>query len=124
MLSGESGQILLDLMQKGASLTGTESPELLMEEYELARQVLGLLDSGRAGTLAKSQKGIGKTLLDKRDRYIAERIDRTLKVGETGLIFLGMLHSLEGLLPSDIRVTSLEKAAGPPGPTRQGGKGR
>ena len=36
--------------------------------------------------------------------YIAERIDATLKAGETGIIFLGILHKIEGRLPEDIHV--------------------
>ena len=48
-----------------------------------------------------------RRILDMRDLYIAERIGQTLKQGETGLIFLGMLHSLKGRLPDDIRVTQL-----------------
>ncbi len=100
--------ILLDLMAKGARLTGTESPQFLLEEYELARQVLTALHSQQPGSLAQHQKEVSKTLLDKRDGYIAERINTTLQPGETGLIFLGMLHSLEGRLAPDIRVGRLD----------------
>ena len=37
-------QILVDLMAKGAKLTGTEAPELLVKEYELAREALALAE--------------------------------------------------------------------------------
>ena len=40
-------QILLEAMERGAALTGTESPELLLEEYELAKQVVAMTRSGR-----------------------------------------------------------------------------
>ena len=103
-------QLLVDLMANGAALTGTESPELLLQEYELAQQILISLDSDERGSLIQRQRELGKVLLEKRDRYIAERIDKTLGRGETGLIFLGMLHSLKGLLPSDIQVTRLRHA--------------
>jgi hypothetical protein len=103
-------QLLLDLMANGAALTGTESPELLLQEYELAQQILISLDSDERGSLIQRQRELGKVLLEKRDRYIAERIDKTLGRGETGLIFLGMLHSLKDLLPSDIQVTRLRHA--------------
>jgi hypothetical protein len=43
-------------------------------------------------------------LLKKRDRYIAGRINTTLGKGETGILFLGMFHSLQGLLDRNIRV--------------------
>ena len=103
----QNHQILLGLVEKGAKLTGTESSELLMEEYRLARQVLTLLDRGETRKLTELQGEASRIILQKRDSYIAERINATLQIGETGLIFLGMLHSLEGLLSPDIRVTHL-----------------
>jgi hypothetical protein len=117
-------QLLLDLVAKGAVVTGTESPELLLQEYELTQQILTRLESAPAGvalraTLAESAKRgramqgpreLGKALLEKRDRYLADRIDRTLSPQETGLVFLGMLHSLTGLLPANVQVTRLRYA--------------
>jgi hypothetical protein len=103
-------RLLLELVAQGAVLVGTESPELLLQEYEFAQQILISLDSDERGSLIQRQRELGKVLLEKRDRYIAERIDKTLGRGETGLIFLGMLHSLKGLLPSDIQVTRLRHA--------------
>jgi hypothetical protein len=105
-------RLLLKLMERGARITGTESPELLLAEYDLARKSL---PGERAGKPAPAQAGrpAGKParrafphrrLLDLRDRYIAARIDETLEPGDTGLIFLGMLHSLDGRLPADICV--------------------
>ena len=46
-------------------------------------------------------------LLGQRDRFIADRIAVTLGDGETGLLFLGALHRLDGLLPADIRLETL-----------------
>jgi hypothetical protein len=103
-------QLLLDLMAKGATLTGTESPELLLEEYELTQQVLMTVGREGRGKVAQRQRDLGKALLEKRDRHIARRIDETLGPGETGLIFLGMLHSLKGLLEADVEVTRLRSA--------------
>jgi hypothetical protein len=99
-------QLLLKLMERGAQIMGTESPALLIQEYELARR---LLASGASAENGKSAECVeqNRRLLDLRDRYIAERIGQTLAKGETGLIFLGMLHSLKGRLPNDIRVTRL-----------------
>ena len=96
-------QLLLYLMEKGATLMGTESPELLLEEYGLIQQVLA---RGECETrMEAQQKALGRRLLERRDRYIAERINGSLCPGETGVLFLGMLHSLEGLLARDVRVS-------------------
>lgn len=43
-------------------------------------------------------------LLKKRDQFIAQRINNTLIPGETGIIFLGMLHDLEGLVDKTIHI--------------------
>jgi hypothetical protein len=106
----ENHQLLMDLFGQGAKLVGTESPGLLLEEYELARQVVVALETGQASGLAQRQRELGKLLLDKRDSYIAARIDETLGQGEIGLLFLGLLHSLDGRLAADIRVTRLGSA--------------
>ena len=98
---GANHRLLADLMAKGASLTGTESPHLLVEEYELNRRVL-------AGEAPADFEEKSKALLEARDRFIADRIAQTLRVGEVGLIFLGMAHSLDGRLPDDIRVERLD----------------
>jgi hypothetical protein len=96
-------RLLLKLMERGARITGTESPELLLEEYDLARKTLAGESSGKPAGRADPHRRI----LDLRDRYIAARIDQTLEQGETGLIFLGMLHSLDRRLPAGIRVTQV-----------------
>jgi len=83
---------------------GTESSELLVDEYQLVK---GVFVSGKpeaAGRGEASQKALRDSLLKRRDQYIAHRIDDTLQKGETGLIFLGMLHCLGPWLAKDIRV--------------------
>jgi hypothetical protein len=97
-------RLLLRLMEKGATIMGTESPELLTEEYDLVKRILAAENSVEAAKIEADQKTLSDALLEKRDRYIADRINDTLRPGETGIIFLGMLHSLNGLLDGDIRV--------------------
>ncbi len=104
-------QILVDLMGKGASLTGTESPELLVKEYELARKTLSSKKRPRKSDRDLNFARESRRLLEERDAYIARRIDDTLEEGETGLIFLGMLHSLDKSLPADVRLVRLNDLA-------------
>ena len=99
--------LLLTLIGQGATLTGTESPKLLLEEYALAQQVLVSLGNRRATKAAAGQQEQSKQLLALRDEFIARRIDETLESGRIGLLFLGMLHSLEGRLPADVDVRRL-----------------
>ena len=104
-------RLLLDLMAKGAVITGTESADLLLEEYELIREVMAAPTPEKASELARRYKHESGLLLDRRDTYIAGRIAATLRPGETALVFLGLLHSLEGLLPEDIQVTRARHGA-------------
>ena len=96
-------QLLLRLMAQGAVLMGTESGELLVEEYQLAKQSLTAKPPRAAGVTA-SRRALSDTLLQRRDQFMAQRINDTLKDGETGILFLGMLHAVERHLNPDVRV--------------------
>ncbi len=93
-LGSHNHRLLAALVDNGAALVGTESPALLLEEYRL------LQSADRAPEEAA-------TLLQKRDQFIAERIDATLHEDETGLLFMGALHQVARLLPPRIRVEYL-----------------
>jgi len=97
-------RLLLRLMERGATMMGTESSELLMEEYELDKQILAARDILKPVRMEAPPKTLSDSLLKRRDRYIADRINGTLRAGEAGVLFLGMLHSLESWLAKDIRV--------------------
>lgn len=101
----QNHQILLDLAARGATIIGTESPALLLEEYELVQRSLARLATDEVDGDAPKQQIRDKLVLEKRDRFIAGRINETLKVGKVGLIFLGLLHALEPFLPPDIELT-------------------
>jgi hypothetical protein len=94
-------KLLLRLQARGASIMGTESAELLVEEY---KQVVGGLNPHKAEGRMRGSEAGGHTLLMRRDRYIASRINQSLCPGETGILFLGMLHAVERYLDPDIRV--------------------
>jgi hypothetical protein len=95
-------QLLLKLQARGATLMGTESPELLVEEYQLATAAYA---AGATIRTEPRQKHLRDALLEKRDRYIADRIGGTLGAGESGILFLGMLHEVTRYLDPDIDVT-------------------
>jgi len=105
----QNHQLLIDLMERGAALTGTESLDLLLEEYRIVQETLGALASGDSDSLGEVHRNRREALLRERDRYIARRIDETLHQGETGLIFLGLLHSLQDDLPQYIHLVSLDR---------------
>jgi hypothetical protein len=96
-------QLLLHLMAQGAVLMGTESSDLLVQEYQLARQSLTTRPPRAAGVAAR-RRALSQALLQRRDQFIAQRINATLKSGETGILFLGMLHAVEGYFHQDVKV--------------------
>jgi len=89
-------KLLQKLHQKGAVLMGTESPELLVQEHALMTQLL------KPGEPTEISLKTAQELLNKRDDYIAQRIDKTLQDNEMGLLFLGLMHNIEKKLPQDI----------------------
>ncbi len=97
-------QLLLRLAEGGGTLMGTESTELLVEEYGLMKKILSPGDGSEAAKIESRHKALSDSLLKRRDQYIAHRINSTLQPGETAILFLGMLHSLTALLSEDIRI--------------------
>ena len=98
-------QILESLMAKGATLMGTESWDLLQEEYRLARESLASPSpTGAAAPAAARPPGESLEVLKLRDRFMAQRINGTLNEGETGILFVGRLHAVDRHLDQDIRV--------------------
>jgi hypothetical protein len=96
--------LLLSLMEKGATIMGTESPEMLLEELERVKLCLGGRSLSRRKNPESTVRASDDTLLERRNRFIAHRINTTLQPGETGILFLGMLHTLAHLLDQDIQV--------------------
>jgi hypothetical protein len=90
-------RLILHLVDNGATLMGTESAELLMREYS------SLQENIHSQEFPGEEEG-SAALLTARDRYIAQRINSTLLPGETGLVFLGLLHNVKPFLDRDITV--------------------
>lgn len=97
-------QLLLRLMGQGAALMGTESPELVVQEYELHKTILNEESAGRTPAARARRQTRSDALIRQRDQYIAGRIQESLGEGETGILFLGAFHSLGQFLPPDIRL--------------------
>jgi hypothetical protein len=97
--SGSKNYALLKTLQeKGATLMGTESPDLLAQEKTLMTDVL-LSPYHNSESTEKA-----KALLSQRDMYIGQRINESLADEEMGLIFVGLMHNIEPHISSDIVV--------------------
>ena len=87
-------QLLENLVGEGASLVGTESPTLLLDEYKLLQS-------------PEHTDAQAAALLEARDQFIAGQIDATLCDGEEGILFMGALHKVTKFLPQRIKVEYL-----------------
>lgn len=102
-------RLLARLIDGGATLHGTESPELLLAEYEMVRRSL---ENGGAPVATDAEAA---ELLRQRDAFIASRIDAELPSGGTGILFIGLLHDVAAHLPADVEVRHPVGHPGRPG---------
>ena len=101
-------QILLDLIQRGATLMRTENFELLKEEYKLIKGMAAARSPLEAKIVEATYRRRKGGLLKERDLYIAKNIDHSLREGELGILFIGATHRVEENLPKNIEVEYLE----------------
>lgn len=99
--------LLMELMEKGATLMGTESPDLLIQEHRNIKDMVSEQGKGGGKVKLNAFRSISNGLLAKRDQFIAARISDTLLEGETGILFIGAMHKVEKSLPKDIRIVYL-----------------
>jgi RNase P subunit RPR2 len=103
-MGSRNHQILMELIQLGAKLEGTEDPKLLLEEYDYLKKASADLNKKQ---VERRYQRLAKSILQKRDVYIGQRIDKTLREGETGLLFIGITHRVNEKLPEDIEIDYL-----------------
>ena len=106
-LGSQNYRIVLDLVEKGAKLEGTEDPKYLVEEYRFVQQLTGFADPEEKRRAIERARARRNGLLVKRDRFVAKRIQETLQPGEKGILFSGIEHRIDKYLPKDIKVTFL-----------------
>ena len=101
-------QIIKKLMDKGARIEATESPELLRREYAYIKAFIeAKTDEERARAGAEYDQ-IKDKLMEDRDSFIAQSIDSTLQEGETGLLFIGASHNVIPKIARDMEVKCLD----------------
>lgn len=100
-------RLVMDLIKMGARLEGAENPEFLMEEYNYVKEITSIQDLKRKNELIRDLEKKSEEIIKKRDRFIAWRIDMTLKDRETGVLFIGLKHRTDEMLPRDISVEYL-----------------
>ncbi|MCJ7507191.1 MAG: hypothetical protein MUO85_00500 [candidate division Zixibacteria bacterium] len=100
-------KIIIELIQRGAKLVGTEDPGLLLEDYNYIKAVTKISNLKEKDKAIRKYEKRASDILERRDEYIANRIRKTLMEGETGVLFMGMRHKVDEILPRDIEVNYL-----------------
>lgn len=101
-------EIVSRLLQKGAILVRTEELALVSEERDRLIKITQAKTVPRKLLLLIKYKLTKNRLLNKRDKFIARRIDETLNQGETGVIFIGAYHNVKKRLPADISIVEIK----------------
>jgi hypothetical protein len=101
-------QLVSRLLERGALLVKTEDFKLVKKEYQRLIAITQA-ESIMRKTIAFVRYKLAKSsLLNKRDAFIAKRIDETLNPGEKGIIFVGASHKVKERLPESIKITELK----------------
>ena len=104
-------QLILKLLNRGAVLVKTEDFKLVKKEYDR------LLAITQAKLITKKiiafikYKLVKVILLNRRDNFIANRIEQTLKADEKAILFIGAFHNIKKRLPKDIQIKEVKDAA-------------
>lgn len=101
-------QIVSRLIDRGAAIEATESPELLRKEYEHIKAIVNSKKPEEKAVAVQEYEQIKDELMQERDTFIAKMISTTLKNDETGLLFIGAAHNVMPKLAADIEVKSLD----------------
>ena len=102
-------KIVRKLMEKGAKIMKTEDLSLLKEEYNSLiklSQTKSFLEKMVAYIGYKLRKD---PLMEKRDKFIAERINETLRDEEVGVLFIGAYHNVLPRISKDIIVQEVKE---------------
>jgi len=101
-------ELVSELLKRGAILVKTEDFKLVKKERDrliAITQAKSLTEKLIAFIKYKLVKNI---LLNKRDKFIARRIDETLNQDEKGIVFIGAYHNIKGRLPKDVRTMEIK----------------
>lgn len=101
-------ELVSRLIKRGAILVRTERLNLVREEYDTLLSITQAKSTTQKLWAYFKYKLLKNGLLDKRDQFIAQRIDETLNEGEKGILFIGAYHHVKKYLPSDIQITEIK----------------
>jgi hypothetical protein len=102
-------EIISGLIRKGAVLVKTEDLDLVKKERDSLVELTAAKTKREKFTAYLKYRLSKNHLLKKRDRFIAGRINETLKEGETGILFIGAYHNIIPMLAKDICLKEVKR---------------
>jgi len=101
-------ELISKLINRGAILVKTEDFNFVKSELDRLRRITQSKNlTGKLLSFIK-YKLTKDGLLNKRDKFIAKRIDETLQHGETGILFIGAYHNVKKRLPEGVLIKEVK----------------
>jgi hypothetical protein len=97
-------RLLVELLERGAALMGTEDPALLVREYRRTQRLVEAARRHAPDEEIRATLAEGEEILASRDAFIARRIDESLPEGQVGILFAGLLHRVDELLAGKVEL--------------------
>lgn len=101
-------ELVSRLLKRGAFLVKTEDFNLVKEERDRLLSITQAKSTPKKITAYLKYKFIKDRLLNKRDKFIARRINDTLKEGEKGILFIGAFHNVQKWLAWDLLIKEIK----------------
>ena len=101
-------ELIARLLQRGAILFKTEDFKLVKRERDRLLAITQAKSLHEKLIAFIKYKLVKNRLLNKRDKFIAGRVDETLNQDETGIIFIGAYHNIKDRLPKDVRIMEIK----------------
>jgi len=106
--SSKNYGLISRLLERGAILVKTEDFNLVKEERDRLFTIIKARSTIQKLIAFMKYELVKNRLLNKRDRFIAKKIDETLHNGEEGIIFIGAYHDIKQKLPNDIQIREVK----------------
>jgi pheromone shutdown protein TraB len=104
-------QLILKLLDRGAVLVKTEDFKLVKKEYDRMLAITQAKSITKKIIAFIKYKLVKVILLNRRDNFIANRIEQTLKAEEKAILFIGAFHNIKKRLPKDIQIKEVKDVA-------------
>jgi len=101
-------ELVSELLKRGAILVKTEDFKLVKKERDRLIAITQAKSLPEKLIAFMKYKVIKNRLLNKRDEFIARRIEETLNQDGTGIIFIGAYHNIKERLPKDVRIMEIK----------------